>query len=151
MSNKISTAAAEAALAAIKAGLDGGNAHIFSGPVPADAADALGGSHTLLATLSLDGVGGGLTFAAPTGTLLPKTPTEEWVGEVLASGTPTFFRFTEAGDNPTSAGSGSYRLQGTAGGPSSSADMRLGADSLTANGTNTVGVPIFNVRLLAFV
>lgn len=149
MSYKITTAAAEAALSALKAGLDGGTCFIYAGPVPADAGDALTGSHTMLAELSLDGAGGGLTFAAPTGTLLPKTPSEDWLGEVEASGTPTFFRFVESGDTPGNAGPGNFRLQGTVGGPTSSADMRLGADTLTANGTNTVGVSIFNARLSA--
>lgn len=140
MSQKVTTPVANALLNLLKNVLDGGFCHIYSGPVPADADDDITGSNTLLATLSVDGDGTtGLTFATPSSAILSKNPAEDWLGEIAASGTPTFFRFV--GEDGA--------IQGTVGGPTSSADMRLGTDTLTAGGSNTVGVSIFNVRLSA--
>lgn len=147
---------AAAMLAGAKAELDGGFIYIFAGPVPANPGDALnmGDDHTQLARLTVDGDGTtGLTFGAPDGAVLPKNG-DEWSGLIDFDGAedgettlaPTFFRFCPAGDNGRGAVS-TPRLQGTAGGPTSVADMKVGSDTLTANGSNTTAAAIFNYRV----
>lgn len=156
MSYKVTATLAAAMLNALKAGLDGGRLYIFAGAAPAspDAALDMVGMHTQVAALS---VGGddvtGLTFDTATGDLLPKNGTESWDATIALDGsdagptvTPTFFRFCEVGDTGRDAAV-SLRLQGTVGGPASTADLKLGASTVTDNGTNTVGVAICNVRL----
>lgn len=157
MSYKASNELAQLMLGAVKTALDGGSLTLFAGPVPADAGDALDmlADHTILAGLTVDGDGTtGLTFDAAVAAAVSKAAAEAWEGLVSFSGAqamestlaPTFWRFCASGDDGTALGI-SPRLQGTAGGPASSADIKLGADTLTANGTNTVGVSILNVRL----
>ena len=145
-----------AALAGMKAELDGGFCYIYAGPVPTEPGDALNmvDDHTELAKLSVDGDGvTGLTFAVPTGAVLSKNG-DEWSGLIAFDGAedaetslaPTFFRFCPSGDNGRGAVT-TERLQGTAGGPTSDAVMKLGSDLLTDNGSNTTGAAIFNVRI----
>lgn len=144
-------------LAAAKADLDGGKLYLFAGPVPADAADALDmvTLHTQVAVLTLDGEGSGLTFDAPSDGALPKNALEEWSGLNVFEGadegetvlTPTFFRFCASGDNGRGSGTGSPRLQGSAGGPTSAAIARLTSATATADGVSSTGVVIFNFRL----
>lgn len=148
---------AAAALNAMASILNGGTLRYFAGPVPAEAGDALDmvSQHTELVVLSVDGEGNGLTFDAATGGVLPKAASETWSGLVDFDGaqdsettlTPTFFRFCASGDDGRDAGEG--RVQGTIGGPSSSADIRLGdGNTVTANGTNTRALPIFTIEQL---
>lgn len=156
MSYKASSALAEAMLDAVKSSLDGGFIFIFSGAVPTQAADALNiaAVHTQVAKLSVSGGATGLTFEVADGAVVSKETTEVWSGLVLFDGfenaattlTPTFFRFCPAGDTGRGAGSGA-RLQGTVGGPGSTADMKLAGPTVTDNGSNTVGADLFNVRL----
>lgn len=149
----------DAMLAAMKAELDGGFLYLFAGPVPAGPSVALdlGSTHTQVAVLSESGDGiTGLTFDAPSGGLMVKAGAETWEGLVAFDGaedgettlSPTFFRFCPDGDDGRGAGAGP-RLQGLVGGPSSGADLRIGADTVTANGTNTVGVGIAEVNLVS--
>lgn len=96
--------------------LDNGLVRIYAGAVPASADAALGGA-VLLCEISAGGTGTGLTFeaTAPSG-VLSKSIAENWTGNNLADGTPTFFRHVvvgDAGDASTTA----YRVQGTVGGP----------------------------------
>jgi hypothetical protein len=58
--------------------------------------------------------------------------------------TPTFFRF---GGGDLTGASTDPRLQGSVGGPSSAAEMKLEGETLTDNGSNTAVVATFNVRL----
>ena len=148
----------EAALAGVKSELDGGRMYYFAGPVPASASAALDmvNDHTQLVMMTESGDGlTGLTFDAPAGNTLAKAAAEEWSGPVSFSGaqdsestlTPTFFRFCPAGDDGTAAAD-TPRLQGTIGGPSSSADIKLtDGTTLTDNGTNTRGLALFSVTL----
>lgn len=148
----------EAALAGVKSALDGGRMFYFAGPVPADASAPLdmNNSHTRLVEMTESGDGStGLTFDTPAGNTLAKSATEEWSGQVSFSGaqdseetlTPTFFRFCPPGDDGVSE-SDAPRLQGTIGGPSSSADVKLtDGTTLTDNGTNTRGLALFSVTL----
>lgn len=158
MSYKTTNALAELMLAAVKTALDGGNLTIFSGTVPANADDALdmAADHTILAVLTVDGDGlTGITFDPAVGPVVSKAAAESWLATVSFSGTqdtettltPTFFRITAAGDDGTGEATIEPRLQGTAGGPSSPATLKLGGTTVTDNGSNTVGVGMLNVRL----
>lgn len=157
MAYKATTDLFEPMLAQAKSALDGGTLVLFSGPVPTSPGDPLDmdSLHTQLVVMTNgnDGISG-LTFDPPVGDTLSKSEEEVWEGTVSFNGaddsettlTPTFFRFVTAGDEPTDAATGP-RVQGTVGGPSSSADLRLGAPTLTDNGSNTAGVSIFTLRL----
>lgn len=156
MSYKITDGLAEAMLAAFKTAIDGGILYVFAGPVPVSAEDALdmGADHTEVAKLTVDDDGTtGLTFSAAAGSVVSKN-SDVWEGTIAFDGaedsettlTPTFFRFCATGDNGRAAASTS-RLQGTVGGPASTADLRLASDDVTANGTNTVACAMFNFRV----
>lgn len=146
----------EALLTELKNQLDGGFLYIFSGSVPNSADDALDmlNDHTMLAMITVDDDGEtGLTFAPPAGNLLSKNSGENWIGTIAFSGaedgettlSPSFWRFCQDGDDPTAAASGGPRLQGTVGGPASGADMIRSTETMTANGTNVIGVSVFNL------
>lgn len=88
---------------------------IYTGATPASA-DAALGSAVLLNKISAGGTGDPLTFepTAPAG-LLRKTVAENWTGNNLADGTPTFFRLvlpSDTGDQSTTQ----VRIQGSCGG-----------------------------------
>lgn len=148
----------EDALAGVKGALDGGRMYYFAGPVPASASAALdtANDHTQLVMMTESGDGStGLNFDSPAGNTLAKAAAEEWSGLVAFSGaeagestlTPTFFRFCPSGDDGTTEAD-TPRLQGTIGGPSSSADIKLtDGTTLTDNGTNTRGLALFSVTL----
>lgn len=147
----------ETMLGEAKNAFDGGFLHIYAGPVPTTPDEPLDmdNDHTLVARLTEQNDGTtGLTFDAPVGDTLAKADAEVWEGTVAFNGaedgettlTPVFFRFATSGDDPSDAAVGP-RIQGTVGGPSSAADLRLGAATLTDNGSNTVGVAIFTLRL----
>ena len=89
----------------------------YSGTVPADA-DASIGSATLLCTYVNGATGLSLADVVDVSgeIVLSKSEGETWTGTTVgAGGTPTFFRMTEAADNPTDA-TGTYRrIQGTSG------------------------------------
>lgn len=154
---RMTSHAAEAMLAALKSELDGGFLYFFAGPVPDGPDDALDmdNDHTQVAMLteSADGVTG-LTFAAPVDHTITKDPLEDWRAVVAFDGaddgetslTPTFFRFCTSSDDGRGAAT-APRLQGTIGGPNSTADVRLSTDSLTANGVNETGLAGFTISL----
>lgn len=159
MAIDISPALAADMLNAAKAALDGGKLYYYAGPVPASANTALDmvALHTELAVISLNSTATGLTFATATGSQLNKTAAEIWAGLVAFDGkdaasltlTPTFWRFAPPGDNGRTAGTGTTkRVQGTLGGPDSTADLLLGSATLTRNGTNTESVTVFRLRAL---
>jgi len=98
----------------LKSLLDGGLIKIYSGAVPASADAALGAA-VLLNTLSAGGGGTPVTFnATAPGGVLSKTTAENWTGNNVAGGTPTFFRYALAADDGT-ASTTARRIQGTAG------------------------------------
>lgn len=156
MAYKITDDLARTMLDAFKSEMDLGFCYIFTGAVPAtpDLALDMGATHTQVAMLSVDDDGvTGLAFSAPAGAVVAKNG-DVWEGTIAFDGfedgettlTPTFFRFCAAGDNGRGAAS-TPRLQGTVGGPSSTADLRLASDDVTANGTNTIAAAMFNFRL----
>lgn len=145
------------ALAAVKTAMDGGKIYFYAGAAPATADIALDmvATHTELAVVTVDGSGTGLTFDAPTGGTLPKAAAETWEGLIAFDGkdetettlTATFFRFCPTGDDGRGAGAANARIQGTIGGASSGADLKLTSTTLTRNGSNTTGASIFNITL----
>lgn len=156
MSYKITDDLAAAMLTAFKTEMDLGFLYIFAGPVPAtpDLALDMGADHTQVAVLTVadDGITG-LEFLAATGSVISKN-SDVWEGTIEFDGaedgettlTPTFFRFCAAADTGRTAAD-TPRLQGTVGGPSSTADLRLASDDVTANGTNTIAAAMFNFRV----
>lgn len=133
----------------VKENLDAGFLFIFAGPVPADADAALDmvTSHTQVAKITVGDDGTtGLTFESPVNAVLNKTAAESWEGTIALDGfdagptvTPSFFRFVSSADTGRTAGSTTAkRIQGTAGGPSSGADLDVGSDTVTDNGTNSI-------------
>lgn len=156
--SKVAPELAEAMLDAVKSNMDDSFVFIFAGAVPSGPEVALnmGTTHTQIAKLSVDGDDTtGVTFEVAADYVLSKTAAEDWVGLVAFDGfvagpgtlTPTFFRVCKDGDDGRGAAS-DMRLQGTVGGPASSADMKLGGgDTLTDNGTNTTSASVFNVRV----
>lgn len=98
----------------LKTILDGGVIRLYGGAIPSSADAALGGA-TLLCeikagadTISFEPVGN-----SPT---LTKNLSEVWQGDVITSGTPSFFRLVKESDTGTLSGS-EVRVQGTVGGP----------------------------------
>lgn len=94
--------------------LSGGLVRIYSGPIPASA-DAALGSAVLLNEISAGGDGTPVTFeaTAPLGVLV-KSAAENWTGNNVANGDPTFFRYVLGGD-VGDASATAIRFQGTAG------------------------------------
>lgn len=125
----------------LKAALDGGFLRLFSGPVPATADAAIDGSSVELCLISNNNTGTtGLTFATPaTGGILTKTSSETWSGTVEATGTATFWRFCQAGDNGAAADTTAahVRLQGTIGTTVASEGV-LTSVALTAGNLQTI-------------
>lgn len=147
----------ELMLAAFKDALDAGFIYIFAGPEPTNPGDALnmGSDHTQVARLTLNGDGTtGLTLDDPDGAAITKPSAADWRGVVTFDGaesaestlTPTFFRFCPVGDNGRGAVS-TPRMQGSVGGPSGAANMRLESETLTDNGTNETGAALFTYRI----
>ena len=125
-----------------KAAMDLGFLKIYEGAVPADA-DASLGAAGLLCTLSVDGLGTGLTWEtnAISG-VLSKTTAETWQGTNTDSGTASFFRFVTASDTGASSTT-EMRIQGTVG--LVGAELNLSSVTLTVSAVQTVNN--FNVAL----
>lgn len=112
--------------------LNNGFLKIYGGAVPADADAAVTG--TLLATLSDNGGGGGLTFISPVvAATLTKTAAQVWkTNSITATGTATYWRFVAAADDGTLSTT-APRIQGTVG--------TVGADMEMSNTLFTAGQP----------
>lgn len=98
----------------LKSALDGKIIKIYSGTEPATA-DADIGSAVLLCTISVDGTGTGVTMdSTAVAGQVTKNPSEVWIGDILVSGTASFFRMCTSADS-NGASSTAIRLQGTVG------------------------------------
>lgn len=101
------------ATGSLKAALDGHVMKLYGGVMPIDADAAATG--TLLATVSVNNTGTGLTFAsAAANGVLAKDETEIWSGLVSVSGTCTHYRLVATGDSGN-ASTTETRIQGDAG------------------------------------
>lgn len=102
------------ATGSFKSAIDGSVIRIYAGAEPASADDAIAGA-TLLAVISLNGSGTGVSMAAtPAAGVLTKNTSEVWIGDVLANGQASFFRMEKPGDS-SGASSAAVRLQGSVG------------------------------------
>lgn len=141
---KLSTGLRDHLLAAgdFQAGVDGGVIRIYSGTAPATGDAALSGN-TLLCTISNNAAGTGITMAAtPAAGVLGKNATEVWRGQVVATGTATFYRFsslTDAGLLSTTE----KRMQGSVG--QVAADLIFSSVSFASGDYKNVDV--FNVAM----
>ena len=99
----------------LKSLIDGHVLRIYEGEVPISADSALGNA-VLLMELTVDGGGGGFTFAAGPGDVtLRQTVGERWETlSVTASGAMSFFRLVRPNDSGSND-SGSLRIQGSIG------------------------------------
>jgi len=127
------------------AALNGGLLNIYDGTPPAGPDDAISGN-TLLCTISVNGLGGGLNFeSAAVAGVLSKAAAETWQGTNAASGNASFFRFYESGGTPGGASTTEKRIQGTVG--VAGADLNLSSVALVASAVQTIDY--FNVTLPA--
>lgn len=93
--------------------------HVFDGPVPATAEEAIGGSNNALFSITVDDAGTAMTWesAVDNGVLIKKS-TETWKGTNTSgsSVTPSFYRLCVGSDDGEGvAGGTDYRVQGTVG------------------------------------
>lgn len=125
----------------IKSALDNGILYLFSGPVPLSADAAIDGASSMLAMITLDGDGStGLTFEATApGGVLRKTTAEAWSGTIDTTGTVTFYRFCESGDNGQGLSTTLKRVQGVVD-ASNASDGVLVSTALVAGQTQNVSI-----------
>lgn len=128
----------------LKAILDNSVIRLYDGPVPNNADSALTGSNSLLCEITAGA--NTLTFD-PTASspMLVKSPEEIWQGDVIKTGSVTFFRLLKQSDTGTNTPL-EVRIQGTVGGP---------AEDLTISNTTLVeGAPMkieyFSIALLEY-
>lgn len=102
------------ATGSFKQAIEGSVLSIYAGPVPPTADAPITGA-TLLCTISAEGTGAGVTLnTSASGGTISKNPSEVWTGEVIASGTATFFRMQQPSD-ASGESTTAVRLQGTVG------------------------------------
>ena len=112
---------------------------IFSGPEPLTA-DAAITNETLLVAIQVNG-GGGMQFAfAGEGTIM-KDIDQSWLGNVVATGTPTYYRLCPMSDDNT-ASTTAVRVQGSVG---TTGDLKLGAATLATG--NPQSIDFYQLRL----
>ena len=112
---------------------------IFSGPEPLTA-DAALANETLLVTIQVNG-GGGMQFAfANEGTIM-KDIDQSWLGNVIATGTPTYYRLCPMNDDNT-ASTTAVRVQGSVG---ATGDLKLGTTTLATG--NPQSIDFYQLRL----
>lgn len=112
---------------------------IFSGPEPLNA-DAAITNETLLVAIQVNG-GGGMQFAfAGEGTIM-KDIDQSWLGNVVATGTPTYYRLCPMSDDNT-ASTTAVRVQGSVG---TTGDLKLGTTTLATG--NPQSIDFYQLRL----
>ena len=155
MAFKISTGLANHIMATddVASGLNGGVIKIYgaaTSQVDADAlvpatANAAIGAALLLVTISNNGAGTGITMdSTPVSGVLYKATGETWLGTVVASGYPSFYRYSAIADAGASSTT-EKRVQGSVG--VLGTDLVLGSGYLTiANeqriDSYAIGIPL---------
>ena len=112
---------------------------IFSGPEPMTADAALAGE-TLLVTIQVNG-GGGMRFAFTGEGTIMKDIDQSWLGDVVATGTPTYYRLCSKTDDNT-ASTTKVRVQGSVG---ATGDLKLGTTTLATG--NPQSIDFYQLRL----
>lgn len=116
----------------LKSQLDLGFLKIYEGTPPDSPDDAFDAKadETLLCTISVDGLGTGLTFEAlAVDGVLSKEASETWKGTNAATGTAQWYRFVGAADDGL-ASTSQPRIQGSVG--TAGADLNLSDVALVA-------------------
>jgi len=128
--------------------LDLGFIKIYSGipPLTADAALGSAGANTLLATISNNDTGTGLTFEAVAldGTLEKKS-TETWSSTAVGTGTASFYRHVSASDTGADS-STEPRYQGTV--STIGADLNMSEPAIVALSLQTIDYYLINLPTL---
>lgn len=127
----------------LKSQLDGGFIKIYSGTIPVDA-DASIGAAQLLCTISVGGVGTGLTLDATAALGTIAKANEIWQGVNTTTGTATFWRFVKTGDTGGTSTT-EVRLQGNA--AVSGSELVMTSVTLVQGATQTIDY--FSVSLPA--
>lgn len=127
----------------LKQALDGKVIKIYSGPAPISADAALTADNALLATVSVNGTGTGITMAAAAenGTL-SKNSSEVWSGQVAANGTASFFRMQTAADDGALSTT-AVRIQGSI--ALDGADMNFATLTLISGNTRQINYFVISV------
>lgn len=112
---------------------------IFSGPEPLTA-DAALADETLLVTIQVNG-GGGMQFAFTGEGTIMKDIDQSWLGNVIATGTPTYYRLCPMNDDNT-ASTTAVRVQGSVG---ATGDLKLGTTTLATG--NPQSIDFYQLRL----
>ena len=112
---------------------------IFSGPEPLTA-DAALTDETLLVTIQVNG-GGGMRFAFTGEGTIMKDIDQSWLGNVIATGTPTYYRLCPMSDGNT-ASTTAVRVQGSVG---ATGDLKLGTTTLATG--NPQSIDFYQLRL----
>lgn len=140
---KISTGLADAMMNDVgaTAALNGAELElrIFSGPEPLTADAALAGE-TLLVTIQVNG-GGDMQFTFTGEGTIMKDIDQSWLGDVVATGTPTYYRLCPTNDDNT-ASTTAVRVQGSVG---ATGDLKLGTTTLAAG--NPQSIDFYQLRL----
>lgn len=114
---KFSTGLRNAVLASqsLRDAVSGSQLAIYAGTPPNSADDALG-SAVLLAALTVDGLGTGVTFSstASNGTI-GKAAAENWQSTIQSTGTASFFRLIPLTGATDAASPTEFRIQGSIG------------------------------------
>ena len=137
MGMKISTGLAKGLLdtGSLSDLLSGMTLKIYGGTEPISA-DAALGSATLLCEISLDGLGGDISFEpAAVQNVLQKNSSETWKGTVQNTGVATFCRM-ELGSDTGNASTSEVRIQGDVG--IAGKFLNLSSTSLTASAEQVI-------------
>jgi hypothetical protein len=126
----------------IKSALDGKVIKLYGGTVPASADDALPGDALLLATISVNDTGTGLTFGSAANGQISKSTSEVWSGSVVANGTARYVRMVTAADD-NSQSTSAVRIQGTIG--LDGADMNFGSIDLVSGNLRQINFLVISV------
>jgi hypothetical protein len=127
----------------LKSQLDGGFIKIYSGTVPSDADSSIGAAQ-LLCTISVGGVGTGLSLASAATLGSISKANEVWQGVNGATGLATFWRFVKTGDTGGTSTT-EVRLQGNA--ATSGSELVMTSVTLANGATQTIDY--FSVSLPA--
>ena len=126
---------------ALDTAMAAGYIKIYDGSAPASANDAVTGN--LLVTISIDGGGTGVNFAATASNgSIQKSGSEVWEGTIAITGTATYYRHGEAADTGASI-STDKRIQGKIG--VAGEDMNLSSTSLVATANQTIDYYVVNL------
>lgn len=106
---------------------------IFSGPEPLTA-DAALANEVLLATIEVQGGSEGMRFTNTSGGVITKDIDQSWLGNVLNTGVPTYYRLCPKTDD-NNASMTKVRVQGSVG---PTGDLMLGTTTLATGSPQSI-------------